>query len=133
MSAKAPVFLYQFAYVPEWRKQEQPQGAPHSAEIVYVFDSWDTTSLRVNGTVQPVHRDMAKRMNSYWVAFATRRQARHAAAWRRTDVELADRSGSEVRQLTAPNDAADGRVVNTQMRCDLPHREVARMVGGTHT
>jgi para-nitrobenzyl esterase len=70
MSAKMPVYLYQFAYVPEWRKKEQPQGAPHSAEIVYVFDSWDTTSLRINGTVQPVDRDMAKRVNSCWVAFA---------------------------------------------------------------
>jgi para-nitrobenzyl esterase len=70
MSAKMPVFLYQFAYVPEWRKKEQPQGAPHSAEIVYVFDSWDYTSLRVGGTVQPVDRDVAKRVNSCWVAFA---------------------------------------------------------------
>jgi len=70
MSAKSPVFLYQFAYVPEWRKKEQPQGAPHSAEIVYVFDSWDTTSLRVEGTVQPADRDMAKRVHSCWVAFA---------------------------------------------------------------
>lgn len=70
MSAKAPVFLYQFAYVPEWRKKEQPQGAPHSAEIVYVFDSWDTTSLRVEGTVQAADRDMAKRVHSCWVAFA---------------------------------------------------------------
>jgi len=70
MSAKAPVFLYQFAYVPEWRKKEQPQGAPHSAEIVYVFDSWNTTSLRVGGTVQPSDREVAKRVSSCWVAFA---------------------------------------------------------------
>jgi len=70
MSKKAPTFLYQFAYVPEWRKKEQPQGAPHSAEIVYVFDSWDTTSLRVEGTVQPVDRQMAKLVSSCWVAFA---------------------------------------------------------------
>jgi para-nitrobenzyl esterase len=70
MSAKAPVYLYQFAYVPEWRKKEQPQGAPHSAEIVYVFDSWNTTSLRVGGAIQPVDREVAKRVNSCWVAFA---------------------------------------------------------------
>jgi para-nitrobenzyl esterase len=69
MSAKAPVFLYQFAYVPEWRKAEQPAGAPHSAEIVYVFDSWDTTSLRTVG-VQPVDREVAQRVHSCWVAFA---------------------------------------------------------------
>jgi para-nitrobenzyl esterase len=70
MSTKMPVFLYQFAYVPEWRAKEQPQGAPHSAEIVYVFDSWDHTSLRIGGTVQPIDRDVAKRVNSCWVAFA---------------------------------------------------------------
>jgi para-nitrobenzyl esterase len=70
MSANTPVFLYQFAYVPEWRKTAQPQGAPHSAEIVYVFDSWDQTSLRVEATVQPIDREVAKRVNSCWVAFA---------------------------------------------------------------
>ncbi|MBC7982993.1 MAG: carboxylesterase/lipase family protein [Candidatus Obscuribacterales bacterium] len=69
MSAKAPVFLYQFAYVPEWRKVAQPQGAPHSAEIVYVFDSWNTTAQPVAGVAQ-VDRDIAKRVNSCWVAFA---------------------------------------------------------------
>jgi para-nitrobenzyl esterase len=69
MSAKAPAFLYQFAYVPEWRKPAQPQGAPHSAEIVYVFDSWNYSSSgdpRVNDT----DRKVAKRVNSCWVAFA---------------------------------------------------------------
>jgi para-nitrobenzyl esterase len=69
MSQKSPVFLYQFAYVPEWRKKEQANGAPHSAEIVYVFDSWDATSLRV-GNVQAIDREVAKRVNSCWVAFA---------------------------------------------------------------
>jgi para-nitrobenzyl esterase len=69
MSAKAPAFLYQFAYVPEWRKPAQPQGAPHSAEIVYVFDSWNYSSsgdARVNDT----DRKVAQRINSCWVAFA---------------------------------------------------------------
>jgi para-nitrobenzyl esterase len=69
MSAKAPAYLYQFAYVPEWRKSAQPQGAPHSAEIVYVFDSWKHSSSgdpRVNATDEAV----AKRVNSCWVAFA---------------------------------------------------------------
>ncbi len=69
MSARAPSFLYQFAYVPEWRKPAQPQGAPHSAEIVYVFDSWKYSSAgdpRVNET----DRKVAQRINSCWVAFA---------------------------------------------------------------
>jgi para-nitrobenzyl esterase len=69
MSVKASAFLYQFAYVPEWRKPAQPAGAPHSAEIVYVFDSWKHSSSgdpRVNATDEAV----AKRVNSCWVAFA---------------------------------------------------------------
>ncbi len=69
MSAKAPAFLYQFAYVPEWRRPAQPQGAPHSAEIVYVFDSWKYSSSgdpRVNDT----DRGVAQRINACWVAFA---------------------------------------------------------------
>jgi para-nitrobenzyl esterase len=69
MSTKAPAYLYQFAYVPEWRKPAQPAGAPHSAEIVYVFDSWKFSSAgdpRVNATDEAVSR----RVNSCWVAFA---------------------------------------------------------------
>lgn len=69
MSEEAPVFLYQFAYVPEWRKEAQSKGAPHSAEIVYVFDSWDETSLPASN-VKPVDREVAKRVHSCWVAFA---------------------------------------------------------------
>ncbi|GAB1261312.1 carboxylesterase/lipase family protein [Aurantivibrio plasticivorans] len=70
MSKKAPVFLYNFAYVPEWRKESQPMGAPHSAEIVYVFDSWDTTTLNIEGGVEAIDRTVAKRVHSCWVAFA---------------------------------------------------------------
>ncbi len=66
--AGAGAWLYQFAYVPEWRKTAQPQGAPHSAEIVYSFDSWNYSSSgdpRVNET----DRAVSKRVNSCWVAF----------------------------------------------------------------
>ena len=66
--AGAGAWLYQFAYVPEWRKAAQPQGAPHSAEIVYAFDSWDFSSSgdpKVNAT----DRAVSKRVNSCWVAF----------------------------------------------------------------
>jgi para-nitrobenzyl esterase len=69
MSAKAPAFLYQFAYVPEWRQPAQPQGAPHSAEIVYVFDSWNYSSSG-DPRVNDMDRKTAQRVNSCWVAFA---------------------------------------------------------------
>ncbi len=64
----AGAWLYQFAYVPEWGKAAQPQGAPHSAELVYTFDSWNHSSAgdaRVNAT----DRAVSKRVNSCWVAF----------------------------------------------------------------
>ena len=35
----APVWQYFFDYVPQWRRTEQPNGAPHAAEIPYVFDT----------------------------------------------------------------------------------------------
>ncbi len=64
----APSYLYNFAYVPEWRKTAQPNGAPHSAEIVYVFDSWAFSSSgdpRVNAD----DKDVSRRINACWVAF----------------------------------------------------------------
>jgi para-nitrobenzyl esterase len=69
MSAKAPAFLYQFAYVPDWRKEAQPQGAPHSAEIVYAFDSWKYSSSG-DPRVNDADKRVAKYVNSCWVAFA---------------------------------------------------------------
>lgn len=69
MSTNAPAFLYQFAYVPEWRKSDQPQGAPHSAEIVYVFDTWNYSSSK-DPRVNDTDRKVAQRLNSCWVAFA---------------------------------------------------------------
>jgi para-nitrobenzyl esterase len=66
--AGAASFLYQFAYVPEWRKAAQPQGAPHSAEIVYSFDSWNFSSAG-DPKVNETDRAVSKRVNSCWVAF----------------------------------------------------------------
>ena len=69
MSSHAPSFLYQFGYVPNGARLAQPNGAPHSAEIVYVFDSWKYSSSgdpRVNST----DRAVAKRVHSCWVAYA---------------------------------------------------------------
>ena len=69
MSSGAPSFLYQFSYVPEWQKSERPNGAPHSAEIVYAYDSWDYTGWS-DARVTETDRVVAKRVNSCWVAFA---------------------------------------------------------------
>jgi len=69
MSQYAPSFLYQFAYVPEWQKTDRPNGAPHAAEIVYAFDSWET-SIFFDSRVNETDRGVAKQMNSFWAAFA---------------------------------------------------------------
>lgn len=57
------------AYVPEWRKPALPQGAPHSAELVYVFDSWNYSSSG-DPRVNDVDRKVAQQANSCWAAFA---------------------------------------------------------------
>lgn len=65
----APSFLYQFQYVPMWRKQEQPKGAIHSAELPYVFDSWKTSSI-ATPKFDADDKKVAKQVHSCWVAFA---------------------------------------------------------------
>jgi para-nitrobenzyl esterase len=65
----APAYLYWFTYVPEWRKPARPNGAPHSAELVYVFDSWDHSSAR-DPRLTAADRTVARKVNSCWVAFA---------------------------------------------------------------
>ncbi len=66
----AGAWLYQFAFVPEWRP-EWKQGAIHSAEIMYAFDSLGTSGWAKgpNGAADDVDRAVADRVNSCWVAF----------------------------------------------------------------
>lgn len=66
----APSFLYQFAYVPDWRTAEQPNGAPHSAEIPYVFGSLATSATGGGSRVTDKDRQVAALVHSCWVAFA---------------------------------------------------------------
>lgn len=67
----AGAWLYQFAYVPEYRRQEWTNGAIHSAELLFAFDSPDTSSWSssAGGTINDDARAVAKRVNSCWVAF----------------------------------------------------------------
>lgn len=69
-SSGAPSFLYQFAYVPDWRKTEQPNGAPHSAEIPYAFATLKTSATGGGDKVTDKDRGVAEHMHSCWVAFA---------------------------------------------------------------
>lgn len=65
----APVWQYFFDYVPDWRRPEQPNGAPHAAEIPYVFD---TLAGDRTGGARMTAKDhaAAARIHSCWVAFA---------------------------------------------------------------
>jgi para-nitrobenzyl esterase len=67
----AGAWLYQFAYVPEFRSAEWANGAIHSAELLFSFDSPDTStwSASAGGKINDEGRAVAKRVNSCWVAF----------------------------------------------------------------
>jgi para-nitrobenzyl esterase len=67
----AGAWLYQFAYVPAFRKAEWKNGAVHSAELMFSFDSIDTSSWgqSASGKADEADRAVAKKVNSCWVAF----------------------------------------------------------------
>lgn len=66
----AGAWLYNFAYVPDFRKAEWKKGAIHSAEIMFAFDSIPTSSWAgPAGAINDKDRAVAKRVNSCWVAF----------------------------------------------------------------
>lgn len=64
----APVWQYFFDYVPEWRRDEQPNGAPHAAEIPYVFDTLAADRRGAEMTARD--HAVAARIHSCWLAFA---------------------------------------------------------------
>lgn len=65
----APVWQYFFDYVPDWRRPEQPNGAPHAAEIPYVFDTL-TKDRRAGRRMTPKDLAVGAYIHSCWVAFA---------------------------------------------------------------
>jgi len=67
----AGTWLYNFAYVPAFRKTEWKNGAIHSAELMFSFDSIDTSSWSqsAGGKADDADRAVAKLVNSCWVAF----------------------------------------------------------------
>jgi para-nitrobenzyl esterase len=69
----APVWQYFFDYVPDWRRDEQPNGAPHAAEIPYVFDTL-SADRRAGDRMTAKDHAVAKRIHSCWVAFAKAKQ-----------------------------------------------------------
>ncbi|MBR9808403.1 MAG: carboxylesterase/lipase family protein [Alphaproteobacteria bacterium] len=64
----APVWLYRFDYTPEFRKKAWPSGPIHSAELMFTFDSMDTSGWAA-GDISDADRAMAAQVSSCWVAF----------------------------------------------------------------
>lgn len=64
----AGVWLYRFDYVPDFRKQEWPKGAIHSAELMFTFDSLETSGWAM-GKTDESDADMAGQVSSCWIAF----------------------------------------------------------------
>jgi para-nitrobenzyl esterase len=67
----AGAWLYHFAYVPAFRRNEWKSGAIHSAELMFSFDSIDTSGWAVSasGKADAADRAVAKLVNSCWIAF----------------------------------------------------------------
>jgi para-nitrobenzyl esterase len=65
----APVWQYFFDYVPEVRRAENPNGAPHAAELPFVFDTL-RGDRRTSSRVTDEDQKVADYVHSCWVAFA---------------------------------------------------------------
>ena len=65
----APVFQYFFDYVPQAHRAENPNGAPHAAEIPFVFDTL-AVDRRIDGQVTAEDQKVADYVHACWVAFA---------------------------------------------------------------
>lgn len=64
----APAFLYRFDHVPAFRQAEWKNGPIHSAELMFTFDSIDTSSWGGPNADQ-ADRQLADKMQSCWTAF----------------------------------------------------------------
>lgn len=67
----AGAWLYNFAYVPSFRHTEWPNGAIHSGELIFAFNSFETSSWAASASGKANANDKAvgKMVNSCWLAF----------------------------------------------------------------
>jgi para-nitrobenzyl esterase len=63
----APAYVYRFSYVPASLRERMRNGAPHGAEVPYVFGA-----LRAGFGFTPTPEDqaVARTVNTYWANFA---------------------------------------------------------------
>jgi para-nitrobenzyl esterase len=65
----APVFQYFFDYVAGVRRADNPNGAPHAAELPFVFNTLDL-DRRIAGKATAEDQAVADLVHACWVAFA---------------------------------------------------------------
>lgn len=65
----APVYIYQFGYVPTAAQQRSPFGAGHGSEVSFVFNTLNTRWGQI-GETPPCEKELARIMNKYWANFA---------------------------------------------------------------
>jgi len=67
----APAYVYRFSYVPAGMRERSRNGAPHGAEIPYVFDTLGA-GPGPGPTAPPTPEDqaVARVVNTYWANFA---------------------------------------------------------------
>ncbi len=67
----APAYVYRFSYVPAAMREQLRNGAPHGAEIPYVFDRLGVgPSFGPPITPTPEDQAVARTVNTYWANFA---------------------------------------------------------------
>jgi para-nitrobenzyl esterase len=62
-----PAYIFLFSYVPSAMKERMKYGPGHGTDISYVFDNLGT---RPGSTPSPEDKEVARKMNCYWVNFA---------------------------------------------------------------
>jgi para-nitrobenzyl esterase len=67
ISSGEPAYVYHFGYVPPAMKQMMQFGAGHGTEVGFVFNN---LMNRDGSPVDPMDKEVAKMMNTYWANFA---------------------------------------------------------------
>ncbi|XP_070593946.1 cholinesterase-like [Erythrolamprus reginae] len=65
----SPVYAYLFAHRPSWTIWPQWIGASHSAEVLFVFGTFESV-FRINQTYTEAEARLSRKMMHYWAEFA---------------------------------------------------------------